>query len=29
MKASALNDGGAGLVYQGCLVFRRDSPLEW
>ena len=25
MKVSALNDGGAGLVYRGSLVFRRDS----
>ncbi len=25
MKAGALNDGGAGLVYRGSLVFRRDS----
>jgi len=25
MKARALNDGGAGLVYRGSLVFRRDS----
>ena len=25
MKSSALNDGGAGLVYRGSMTFRRDS----
>ena len=25
MKARALNDGGAGLVYRGSMTFRRDS----